>query len=366
MALPAELQALHLFAGVGGGCLGLELVTRVRPVAYVERDPYAAATLVARMEDQTLRPAPIWDDVSTFDGRPFAGRVALIDGGFPCQDISIAGTGKGLDGERSGLWSEYARIVREVAPGYVFVENSPALTSRGLDRVLGDLAELGFDAEWDVFSAGGVGAPHGRRRLYLLAERVSHAFGDPIWIQPERGTGAPRPADPRHAEPRHLGVPMADTARCGSAGKCGSGEARVAERGGEVADRRSERLEGQLPAGAAPRAARRGGGAPMGDADRGRCEGERIPQYAGLDRASWDEPHRPDPYRGFRWPPGPDDGVGWRDYVAAGGPLPILRRGSHGVAYRVDRLRCTGNGIVPAVAARAFLELWYRLRGGRL
>lgn len=90
-------------------------------------------------------------------------------GGFPCQDISIAGRGAGINGERSGLWAEMFRVVREVRPKYVFVENSPALTSRGLCRVLGDLASIGFDAEWDVFGARHVGAPHKRDRIWILA-----------------------------------------------------------------------------------------------------------------------------------------------------------------------------------------------------
>ena len=122
---------MALFAGIGGIELGLKLaIPGYRTVCYVEREIYAAATLVARMEDEAICEAPVWSDVSTFDGKPWRGTVDLISGGFPCTDISLAGRGAGIDGAASGLWSEYARIIREVEPRFVFVENVPALTSR--------------------------------------------------------------------------------------------------------------------------------------------------------------------------------------------------------------------------------------------
>lgn len=166
------MNELHLFAGAGGGILAGQLLGR-RCVCAVEFDPYAQAVLVARQNDGTFPPFPIWNDVRTFDGRPWHGIADVVAGGFPCQDISAAGTGDGLDGERSGLWTEMARIIREVRPRRVEVENSPMLTSRGLSRVLGDLAEMGFDAEWGVISAADVGAPHLRERIWIVA----HANG---------------------------------------------------------------------------------------------------------------------------------------------------------------------------------------------
>lgn len=162
------MNELHLFAGAGGGILAGQLLGH-RCVCAVEREPYAQAVLVARQNDGTFPPFPIWDDVCTFDGRPWRGIVDIVAGGFPCQDISAAGNGAGLEGARSGLWAEMARIVREVRPRIVFVENSPMLTSRGLGRVLGDLATMGFDAEWGVVSAAGTGAPHLRERIWILA-----------------------------------------------------------------------------------------------------------------------------------------------------------------------------------------------------
>jgi DNA (cytosine-5)-methyltransferase 1 len=100
---------------------------------------------------------------------PWRGIVDVISGGFPCQDISVAGTKLGLEGERSGLWSEFFRIVGEVRPGFVFIENSPALVTRGLDRVLADLASVGFDARWSNLSAAQLGACHERNRAWIVA-----------------------------------------------------------------------------------------------------------------------------------------------------------------------------------------------------
>jgi DNA (cytosine-5)-methyltransferase 1 len=166
------LNELALFAGAGGGILGGHLLGW-RCVCAVEYNAYARSVLLARQNDGTLPPFPVWDDVRTFDGKPWGGIVDVVSGGFPCQDISAAGRGEGLDGERSGLWSEMARIICEVRPRFVFVENSPILTSRGLGRVLGDLAAMGFDAEWGVISAADTGAPHRRERIWIVANARS-------------------------------------------------------------------------------------------------------------------------------------------------------------------------------------------------
>ncbi|WP_406850086.1 DNA cytosine methyltransferase [Chromobacterium phragmitis] len=181
------MNELALFAGAGGGILGGHLLGW-RTVCAVEWEPYAAAVLAARQNDGILPPFPIWDDVRTFDGRPWRGLVDVVSGGFPCQDISAAGAGAGIDGARSGLWSEMARIISEVRPRYVFVENSPVLTSRGLGRVLGDLASLGFDAKWGVLGAAHAGAPHLRERIWIVAdsERTER------WTQREARNGLAR------------------------------------------------------------------------------------------------------------------------------------------------------------------------------
>jgi DNA (cytosine-5)-methyltransferase 1 len=166
-----SLRELALFAGAGGGILG-GLLLGWETVCAVERDAYAAQVLAQRQNDGILKPFPIWSDVTTFDPEPWRGLVDVVSGGFPCQDISAAGKGAGIEGSRSGLWSHMARIIRGVRPRYVFVENSPILTSRGLGVVLGDLASMGFDAEWGVVSAADTGAPHLRERIWIVAHAV--------------------------------------------------------------------------------------------------------------------------------------------------------------------------------------------------
>ena len=163
------MHELALFAGAGGGILGGKLLGW-RTVCAVERDPYAASVLIRRQNEGWLEPFPVWSDVCTFDGNPWRGIVDVVSGGFPCQDISAASPkGEGIEGKRSGLWVEMARIVSEVRPKHVFVENSPVLTSRGLGRVLGDLAEMGYDARWGVVGAHHAGLPHKRDRIWIIA-----------------------------------------------------------------------------------------------------------------------------------------------------------------------------------------------------
>ena len=162
------MNELALFAGAGGGILGGKLLGW-RTICAVEYDSYAASVLVARQNDGSLEAFPVWDDVRTFDGKPWRGRIDVISGGFPCQDISSAGKGAGITGERSGLWGEMARIIGEVLPRFVFVENSPLLISRGLGIVLSNLSEMGYDARWGIVGADDAGAPHQRKRIWILA-----------------------------------------------------------------------------------------------------------------------------------------------------------------------------------------------------
>ena len=171
------MNELALFAGAGGGILGGKLLGW-RTVCAVEWEKYPASVLLARQNDGLLPPFPIWDDVQTFDGKPWQEIVDVISGGFPCQDISAAGNGDGLDGERSGMWRQMARIIGEVRPKFVFVENSPMLTIRGLGTVLADLAQMGFDAEWGVLGADNVGAYHRRERIWVVAHARSIGLDD--------------------------------------------------------------------------------------------------------------------------------------------------------------------------------------------
>ena len=162
------MNELHLFAGAGGGILGGKLLGH-SCVCAVEIEPYARQVLLQRQRDGILPRFPIWDDVTTFDGRPWAGKVDVVCGGFPCQDISSAGQRSGIKGNRSGLWFEMARVIHEIRRSYVFVENSPMLTIRGLGSVLGSLAEMGYNARWAVLGAVHAGAPHRRERIWILA-----------------------------------------------------------------------------------------------------------------------------------------------------------------------------------------------------
>lgn len=169
---------MALCAGAGGLELGLRIALGddYRCVVYVEREAYAAAALVARMADETLDTAPVWDDLSTFDGIPWRGVVDIVSAGFSCQPWSAAGKQLGIEDER-WIWPDIARIVCEVGPEWVFLENVGGLVRGGLEHVLRDLALSGFDAEWDRLSAAEVGAPHLRERLFILAHRNSGRCG---------------------------------------------------------------------------------------------------------------------------------------------------------------------------------------------
>ena len=153
------MRVLDLFSGIGGFSLGLERAG-MRTVAFCEIDPYCRAVLAKHWPG-----VPIHGDIRDFPG------VAcdLICGGFPCQDVSVAGKRAGLDGARSGLWYQFRRIIRLVQPRWVIVENTPGLLSLGMGEVLGDLAALGYDAEWHCIPASSLGASHRRDRVWIVA-----------------------------------------------------------------------------------------------------------------------------------------------------------------------------------------------------
>lgn len=200
-----------LFSGIGGIDLGLERAG-MKVLWQVEIDPWCRAVLARQ-----------WPEVERFEdvrsvGAGNLSRVDLIAGGFPCQDISQAGKGAGIkEGTRSGLWFEFARIIRELRPQYVLVENVPLLRKRGLGIVLSDLAACGYDAEWDGLPAAAVGAPHRRDRLWLVAHRQLPSFGpdayDYRWIysEPEKLTANERAYALRYVAP--VGSDVADANR---------------------------------------------------------------------------------------------------------------------------------------------------------
>ncbi len=289
-----------LFSGIGGLELGLEHATGGRVVFQVERDAWCRDVLAKHWPD-----AFRYDDVCTVRGLP---RVDIICGGFPCQDVSVAGKRAGFAGERSSLWREYRRIVADVGPRFVFVENVPGLLTAddgwAFGEVLGDLAALGFDATWDVFRASDVGAPHRRERLFLLAHAHRGGRGGGTW---------------------ELGA---------------SGSAEHSDGGAAVADPGSEGLEGQrrLHGEDASGSQREGRPAPT------RCGGTAL---AGVGAV----PHGLS--RGLdshRWPAGPDE------LQRPGEPARTLRV----VEDRRAQLTAYGNAVVPQVAALAWRVLYAR------
>lgn len=168
------LKVLDLFAGIGGFSLGLERTGGFETIGFCELDKKAQAVLKKHWPE-----VPIYDDVTKLTKDDIHGTVDVITGGFPCQDISLAGKGAGLEGERSGLWWEFHRLIKELQPKWVIAENVSALRSRGLDQVLRSLSEIGYDAEWHCIPASAVGAPHRRDRVWIVAYPQLHGLSSP-------------------------------------------------------------------------------------------------------------------------------------------------------------------------------------------
>jgi len=285
------VNELHLFAGAGGGILGGQLLGHTT-VCAVEIEEYPRQVLLQRQRDGVLPKFPIWDDVCTFDGKPWRGTVDVICGGFPCQDISAAGKGTGIGGKRSGLWKEYARIIDEIRPKFVFAENSPLLRGRGLDVVLGDLSELGYNARWCVLGAWHVSAPHKRNRMWVLAKARSNSQGAGARVN-ERGI---RGLSERCGERQErLGQDVAHS-------RCQHGKTRDTT---QLDSSKEKWTHGSIH-------------------DQSSGKGLNVAHTAVCKRGEW-----------------------WKTEPSVG-------RVAHGVAYGVDRLKAIGNGQVPAVAATAW------------
>lgn len=291
-------RVLSLFAGIGGFDLGLERTGGFKTVAFCEIDPFCRRVLAKHWPE-----VPCYDDVRTLTAdrlREDGIGVDCIVGGFPCQDISTAGLGAGIEGERSGLWSEYARLIGELRPQIVIVENVAALLARGLDKVLGDLAALGYDAEWDCIPASAVGAPHRRDRLWIIAEPAD-AHRDAVRVElwrggRARGLGAAKP--PEHGDNGTLADPQG--LRCRQGGP-----------GGAFAPSEMWPAEGSALA--------------HSYGERGRCGS------TGLEDAE-----------DARQPSGRTWGGQWD-------AEPDVGRVAHGVPSRVDRLRSLGNAVLPQI-----------------
>lgn len=378
-----RLTVGSLFSGIGALELGL-IRAGLGPVLWqAESDEFCRRVLARHFPD-----AQRYEDVRAVDRSALP--VDIVCGGFPCQDLSVAGVGAGLDGERSGLWRELVRVAREVGPRYLVVENVSALLVRGLGTILGELAESGFDAAWDCIPAAAVGAPHRRDRLFLVAWRVPHPDLDALRERAERRDDPARSADARDAEPRHVGAPARELAdadrldvdaggsRAGAlleqrsppqelrggvaravgdaAGARREGRPQRGERGEErepLARARGEGLAGIARVGlegwAEAEAAQRAGDL-LADSDRWRREVERIARRQPGDEGA---PGRVvDGRRLPLWPPGSDDLDAWARVPAAA--QPALRGVADGDPGRLDtaerraRLHALGNAVVPA------------------
>lgn len=302
------LRSLSLCAGIGGIDLGL--ARWCRTVCYVEREAFAAAVLVARMEEAALDSAPVWDDLKTFDGRPWRGRVDLVTGGYPCQPFSLAGARQGSDDPRH-LWPHVRRIVEEVQPPLVFFENVAGHVSLGLGEVVRDLEGMGYRVAATLVTAEEVGAPHRRERVFIMGhancERLEGSQFQRLRnsIKSEYCNTGSAVAHPERDILRH------ESGRCG--GSDGSGQ-------GKSGDARE---------------------------DMEHAPGERCGVRGGAHE-------RP------AWPPGPADADGWR--LVPEDSQPAIRRVVDGLpeelvtagAFRQDRLRALGNAVVPACATAAF------------
>lgn len=288
--------------------------------------------------------APVWDDLGTFDGRRWRGCVDIVSAGFPCQPFSVAGNQRGIDDERH-LWPHVARVIGEVCPGWVLLENVPGLATTiapdgrsALETVCDDLRELGYEVAWDEFSAAEVGATHLRERIFI-AGRLADADGG-RHEQRERGR------EPGLPEPRGNVRDVADAGRGGADG---------------IQPERERRRYEPATAG--------GSGGDVGDARREGGEGRVLGVRA--DAPGREEPHGPSGQPGCvlpAFPPGRNDGGRWRAVLSEYPDLAPavesrLRGVADGVADRLDRSRLalTGNGVVPLVAAHAWLTLRARL-----
>jgi len=219
-----DLRGLSLCSGVGGLDLGLHIAEPgYRTVCFIERQAHAAAALVARMEDTSLAEAPIWDDLRSFDGQPWRGRIHLISAGYPCQPFSYSGKRQG-EADPRHLWPEVARIIEEASPRWVFLENVPGHINMGFKEVLSDLRKMGYGAAACVISAAEVGASHIRERLFILGDAnipVSREpcglVAEPSWRKDKGGTGE-RLADGAEASGAVMDTPVAATLSSGMEG----------------------------------------------------------------------------------------------------------------------------------------------------
>ena len=365
------INTISLFSGVGMLDEGLHaglgfLGIRSRTVMYAEREAYPVSVLEARMEEGSLPPAPVWfGDLCELDASQFYGVVDCIVAGFPCQDLSLAGRRAGLDGKRSGLFFEVVRIARDCGARYLFLENvagiasasatvvdeaEGALDERAAARVLGELADLGWNAEWVTISASDIGASHGRARWFCWAWRLENpvSHGAPKRPQEQRGDAQGIRAPKCAGDSGDAGTAM-DDAKSRSLREhqhhqresAGNGNCPTSA-GDELADTSSTGREGREQLGALH-------GNRGGEKAHGSTEQLCVPLFA----------------------PGPADPA-WPGIIQQWPHLapalePSFHRMADGLAYDMDdcrpqRLKCCGNGVVAAQASFALVGLVRRMR----
>ena len=343
------MRVLSLFSGIGGFDIGLERAG-MRTVAFCEFEPYCQAVLKRHWPE-----VPIYDDVRTLSAdtlrRDGVWPIDVIAGGFPCQDLSYAGKRAGIEGERSGLWSEFARLIGEVRPRFAIMENVPGLLSAGHGRVLGELAALGYDTVWDCVPASAVGAPHRRDRVWIVA----HARG-------EQHEGRREAIRRQTAEGLHHDVAHAPSERRGEAGRDRPDEPAqwTSGCGEDVADADTPHAQGNgIPSRIRSKHNRTGGGCEnVSDPISKRRSGSRLHENAS-DPATRSLGQATEPVNGGRSrqrSPEPRLGRvadGLPHWVDESGWLEEpegVPRVATGIENRASRLKALGNSIVPQVA----------------
>jgi DNA (cytosine-5)-methyltransferase 1 len=360
-----ELTVVEWFTGYGGNELGLRRVLpTMRPIAFCERDAFVVANLVSKMEKGLLDAVPIWTDVTTFPIEPFQDRVGLFVASYPCQPFSHAGKRNGKDDDRH-LWPDCRRFIQRVRPGMVFLENVEGHISLGLSTVLSDLAEDGYTATWGIFSAAEVGAPHQRKRVFIMAydrsqrkERLTENDKNPEWA-----------AECRTESGGIGGEDVAHRQREGLQGHAGDVNGAGREPGG--ADRPV--AEGGLPCWPSrPGEAQYGWEPPRvvgNTADERRRWNNIVQKQTGLGTERPGEGHGEDGVSSKTQPPlggNPDGNIPGLDFARLSGlgdtELAEIREWMVKGTNRTDELRMCGNGVCPPTAERAFRVLYEELR----
>jgi len=338
-----SLTELSLFTGYGGLTLGLRLTgLPVRTIGYCDNEHYIQKLIKARIKDGFLDDAPVIGDICT-DWTPYRGLVDIITAGFPCQPHSNAGKREGEADERN-LWPDTRRCISEVGPRFVLLENVPGIISNGYAGVVtGELSELGYDAVWGIVSAADVGAPHLRKRWWCLG-----VMADTDGERYRGGSGAERGDEERFVQQGEQGRSKVGRETEGRNGELADSSIHRIQESGSTGE-----SQGAYPT-TTPVSSNQDLGNSDSNATQGMEQGTQQGKYqrqVGLPSGEASIP---------TWPPGPSDIYGWEQVIRERPDLaPALTKETErsfrgvddGPAHRVDRLKATGNGVVPAVVA---------------